>query len=650
MSGLVRHMLKSLALVPVLLLWCLPALATTVAVLPLSQGSGSEQYAGLGTALSGMLVSDLSQADGLTLVERERLGDLLGEIDLAEGGYVDPATAQKLGRGLGAQVVLTGSYSVVADTFLLDARLVRVESGEIVQAADSQGTVQEFVAVEKALVEQLLEGLEVALSMGAMRKIMLQAPTEQFGAFAAYGEGLHHQDRGELAEAAAAFERAVAADPEFEEARASLAALRNQLEAARQEQRLVADAFLDERFRKALATIPDERERPRDFRHDPDSMAGFMVRQQVLADAGLHCQRAEEMAAFLRHTGFDVQVPQASPVVGYRALMLAKELDLWSDEATKARVRLGISTRATDEGLFRGTTAFILDTRQTYAGRRGSGMIESVLSCRTEAEHQAAVQALIDDAKAAGQLERVDDERRPLSLHDHLDILWAWLHARQQGADSALTRRTEAMLGRHQGQDSKDMLLNRLDEILLQADQHGGFMAGTLGIPPDRLEAEIGAMASGDPARLKMDRPVCALILQNQGNSAKAWVARLAEARAEQDPDRRFTHERLQLQMGGFIVGPARDMGCIADVPARFPDLAALAAATENVKLLSDKQADSTCISMKGNLDTMRSQLHAGLANPAMPEPSRNAMAWGVLATWYGMITQRCTAIPERAR
>ena len=45
--------------------------------------------------------------------------------------YNHPATAQKMGQGLGAQYILTGSFIVMRDDFRIDARLVNVGNGEI---------------------------------------------------------------------------------------------------------------------------------------------------------------------------------------------------------------------------------------------------------------------------------------------------------------------------------------------------------------------------------------------------------------------------------------------------------------------------------------------------------------------------------------
>ena len=63
------------------------AKTTTAAVMPLGKGAGGPEFAGLGRALADMMVTDLSQAKALQLVERMKLGLILDELKLAKSGY-----------------------------------------------------------------------------------------------------------------------------------------------------------------------------------------------------------------------------------------------------------------------------------------------------------------------------------------------------------------------------------------------------------------------------------------------------------------------------------------------------------------------------------------------------------------------------------
>jgi TolB-like protein len=200
-----------------------------LAVMELSKGAGSAEYDGMGMALSGLIVDDLFKVEQLRLVERQRVDEVVGEIALADGKYIDPKTAQKMGRGLGAEFILLGSYSVVGKTFVMDGRIVDVASGEVKGTGSSTGTIDEFVAVQKDLIDQIIKVLNIELGASAKRKLMLSAQTESFQALSAYGEGLKRQKQGKADDAKAAFERAAQIDPEFAAAKAALSEMRSKV-------------------------------------------------------------------------------------------------------------------------------------------------------------------------------------------------------------------------------------------------------------------------------------------------------------------------------------------------------------------------------------------------------------------------------------
>ncbi len=283
--------------------------ARTVAVLPLDKGAGSEEYDGLGLALAGMMTTDLSRVEALQLVERSRLDELLSEIELGEQGYLDPKTAATVGSGVGAELVVMGSYSVVGTTFLLDARLVDVAKSEIVEAADAHGDISDFVTVEKDLIDALIDDLAVEVSGGERRKIIAEAPTENFTAFSTYGRGLAAEGRGELDVAGERYKEALAADPEFAQARSALSGLRGRIEAmnAREAEARLSD--FDKRLMKGLAAAPDPRELG-EIPTDLVSTAQFAVRFQALHKLGRHCQRYEEMFAYGSKLGWNIDTPK----------------------------------------------------------------------------------------------------------------------------------------------------------------------------------------------------------------------------------------------------------------------------------------------------------------------------------------------------
>src|SRR5215467_13039256 len=106
----------------------------TVAVLYFDYSGKSADMSVLRKGLAQMLISDLSTLDGVKLVERDRLEEILAELKLGQSGKIDPASAAKVGKLLGARYMVLGGYFDLMETLRADARVVEVETGKVVQS------------------------------------------------------------------------------------------------------------------------------------------------------------------------------------------------------------------------------------------------------------------------------------------------------------------------------------------------------------------------------------------------------------------------------------------------------------------------------------------------------------------------------------
>jgi len=84
-----------------------------VAVLPFDDGAIREgsyfgQVFNVGLGVADMLTTALVKANRFRVIEREKVEAVLAEQDLAKSGRVDPATAAKIGKILGADYLLMG--------------------------------------------------------------------------------------------------------------------------------------------------------------------------------------------------------------------------------------------------------------------------------------------------------------------------------------------------------------------------------------------------------------------------------------------------------------------------------------------------------------------------------------------------------------
>lgn len=103
-----------------------------VAVLPFIDKSEDPGLADIGPTMADIVTLRLTEAGGLRLVERQRLDAVLNEMFLGATGVLDPTTAARVGRILGASRMVMGSVARFGGESILTLRIVAVETGEIV--------------------------------------------------------------------------------------------------------------------------------------------------------------------------------------------------------------------------------------------------------------------------------------------------------------------------------------------------------------------------------------------------------------------------------------------------------------------------------------------------------------------------------------
>ncbi len=191
-----------------------------LAVVPFRYQGSDDQYAPLGRGLAEMLTIDLARVPDLQLVERVRLQALLDELDLGQTGAVDPSTAPRMGRLLGAGRLVGGNYNVLAGGNLsVDAALVSVESAEVPAVESRSGSISDLFRLQKDVAFALIDELGYVLTP-EQREQIERLPTQNMQAFLAYSRGLQEEDAGNFDAAARHFGQAQQLDPNFEAAAA----------------------------------------------------------------------------------------------------------------------------------------------------------------------------------------------------------------------------------------------------------------------------------------------------------------------------------------------------------------------------------------------------------------------------------------------
>ena len=129
-------------LVGCLLSACVSAsgMTPTVALVGLENKSCLGRFALMGDSLLRLMAADISRAQGVRVVERERIDLMLRELDLGKTGLLDPAHVIKMGEALPADYYVVGALEVTlaSGSRLADARL---DISATVRHVPSQRTV-----------------------------------------------------------------------------------------------------------------------------------------------------------------------------------------------------------------------------------------------------------------------------------------------------------------------------------------------------------------------------------------------------------------------------------------------------------------------------------------------------------------------------
>ena len=152
----------------------------TVAVLDFEGIGVSKDEARALSNRFGSEFMDLSKGR-YTLVERQQMGEILEEQGLQQSGCVSSECAVEVGAALGAKFIVTGSVSKVGTIFSVNARLLNVETSQILKSIshDQMGNIGILLTqgMREAAAKLLGMGTTstpTAASTGSMRLVALE--------------------------------------------------------------------------------------------------------------------------------------------------------------------------------------------------------------------------------------------------------------------------------------------------------------------------------------------------------------------------------------------------------------------------------------------------------------------------------------------
>jgi tetratricopeptide (TPR) repeat protein len=185
----------------------------------------------IGAVTADTLTTKLAGVKAMLVIEREQVNKVIQEQRLQESDLANPETAVKAGRILGAQSVVVGSFAVSKERVILNARIVDVETSEVLNAAALRGNEAQAMDLPFQLADAVIESLskKVVVVEGKLRveqsapvkltdeerKKLAERPTQSEEAYQAHGRGVDLDKKHRWKEAEYESQRATELDPGF---------------------------------------------------------------------------------------------------------------------------------------------------------------------------------------------------------------------------------------------------------------------------------------------------------------------------------------------------------------------------------------------------------------------------------------------------
>lgn len=186
-----------------------------VAVMQFSNASLKDHatYEPFTVGLPGILLTEMRANSRIQVVERERLRQVLEELNLTQSGAVDPATAARAGRILGAQHMIFGAFIIDRQGRLrIDARAVNVQTSEIEHVETVTDDEDNLLRAVQRLGQQLNQGLRLPAAESSPRRLE-GARRGQVLADLKFARALQEEDRKNPARAAQFYREFLAESP-----------------------------------------------------------------------------------------------------------------------------------------------------------------------------------------------------------------------------------------------------------------------------------------------------------------------------------------------------------------------------------------------------------------------------------------------------
>ena len=138
--------------------------AKAILILPFHVGADTDGYDALAEGLRDLLTADLSSFSEIHVVERDHLDQILKEHELSLSGLAKDEDRLALGRLVTADLLLSGTFTLIDSKITINARLVDIPTSQLIRSRKVVGSIDEWLDAERDLARHLAQDLNLEIT------------------------------------------------------------------------------------------------------------------------------------------------------------------------------------------------------------------------------------------------------------------------------------------------------------------------------------------------------------------------------------------------------------------------------------------------------------------------------------------------------
>lgn len=166
------------------------------------KNTGDKKYSWISAGMTDTVISDLNSLTGVHVISDRDRHRVLRELEVGMTGLLREETIVKAGKMTGANIIFTGSYLVWGNRIRVNAKLITVETAEVIKSTKLDGTLEKIFELQDSITISLMteaEKVRIAdvkpvVFGGEDRERIKRRSKPSFTAFEWYSRGLEVHD------------------------------------------------------------------------------------------------------------------------------------------------------------------------------------------------------------------------------------------------------------------------------------------------------------------------------------------------------------------------------------------------------------------------------------------------------------------------